>query len=144
MATSVSAFFVCMACNTELSPFLERIPAASLHLARDTAAVPPGQYAVLASPWSYRHFVTGGQPGSFYSGSDNDVVAFEAGDFLLHPDDVRHLVSKGAAFGCCGYQPREEMNATCPNGHPIGTLHSDCWAAHIFRLSARHVHAVVA
>ena len=78
--------------------------------------------------------------GQTYAAADGDVVAFEAGDYLLNVADVRYAMTPGAAHGCCGWQPRGEANAACACGHPVGAVHSDaCWPSIVFRLIGRAV-----
>jgi len=132
-------FFCCAACDVELTEFLTPLSETALDFEIGANAVPAGHFVQLSSAWTYRDFLAGRQLG--YSGApgNHDVIAFEADDLLLHIDDVSHLVMPKAAYGCCGLQPRGELNATCRNGHPIGTIHGDCWAASVFRLAKSRV-----
>ncbi len=139
-----SAFFSCATCGVELTEFLSQMPEDELRFDVETPAVPRGNFIQVAFSWTYRDFVTGRKSGHTYGSADGDLVAFEANDYLLGIAEVRHLVVANARYGCCGLQPRAELNATCPNGHAIGTIHSDCWAASVCRLAHTHVTQVVA
>jgi hypothetical protein len=132
-------FFCCATCGVELTDFLTWLPLYQVQLEMNFPALPSGRYAVLDTPWTYRDFVTGGKTGFSYVSDEGDIICFDSGDYVLNIKDVRHLLGMGATYGCCGLQPRAELNATCVNGHPIGTIHSDCWAALIFRLGRGHV-----
>jgi hypothetical protein len=110
----------------------------------DTPAVPRAKFIRLTVSWTYRDFVTGRKPDHTYVSEDGDVAAFGANDYLLNIEDVCHLVVAKAQYGCCGLQPRGELNATCPNGHAIGTIHSDCWTPSIFRLDHNRVTLTIA
>ena len=127
------AAFLCKTCGEQLTDFLGSAAEASLDLRAGEAAVAQDRYVELARSWTYRDFIAG-VDGSFYVSPDGDIVAFSAGDFLLNVDAVRHAMKAGASFGCCGWQPRDEINATCANLHDIGTVHSDCWASAVLRL----------
>jgi hypothetical protein len=131
------AAFLCKRCGAELTDFLGELGEEDLLFATGEATVPPGHYARLSRSWRYREFVRG------YVSADGDLLAFAAGDFLLNRADVRHQMSGKAVHGCCGWQPRDEPNALCANGHEIGTLHSDeCWSAVVFRLLGQAVEVV--
>ena len=131
--------FCCKECGVAFTDFLRPVSENSLRLTIGSAALPAGHFVRLSDAWRYHDFLTGRSANEHYQGADRDVIVFESGDYLLHIADVRHVMVANAAFGCCGYQPRDEINANCPNGHPLGTVHSDCWAASVFRLSFRHV-----
>ena len=144
MIAPITAFFSCAICSIEVTDFLTQMPERSLRIEAESSALPVGYFIRLSSRWTYRDFVTARKTGDTYLSADGNLVAFEADDYLLNINDVRHLVSANAVHGCCGFQPRDELNATCLNGHPIGTIHSDCWAARVFRLAHDHVRIVVA
>ena len=144
MIVPATAFFSCATCGIEVTEFLTQMPERLMRLEAQSSALPVGYFIRLSSSWTYRDFISGRQGGHNYLSADGDLVAFEAHDYLLNISDVRHLVSADAVHGCCGLQPRDELNATCPSGHPIGTIHSDCWAASIFRLAHDHVNVIVA
>lgn len=135
--------FLCNRCGVELTPILQEASEQELAPTTGCAAVAPGHYVELGESWTYRDFVTGRSPENQYVGTDGDLIAFAAGDYLLNFADVRHSIASNAAHGCCGLQPRDELNATCTNGHVIGTVHADeCWSALVFRLTKRATEAV--
>ena len=137
--TTSATFFCCATCGVEITELLAELPEPSLRFERGASAIAEGRFIRLSSAWTYRDFLSRRQGGRSYLSRDGDATAFEAGDHLLNIEDVEHLVMPKAAYGCCGLQPRDEFNASCRNGHPIGTIHDDCWAASVFRLARGHV-----
>jgi hypothetical protein len=134
--------FVCALCEVDITEALRPMAEAELAFRTGEAGVPRGHFAALSEPWSYPEFVTGRSAAHVHCG-DEGVIAFAAGDFLVHPDDARHRVMARATYGCCGPQPRGELNATCANDHPVGTLHGDeCWSSLVFRLRGDRVEAI--
>ena len=134
------AAFICKACGDELTDFLHRLDEAELKFERRESAVPAGGYFEITQPWTYQDFITDGGLRGHYISSDGDLIVIEPGDFLLNVADVQHRIAEGAVHGCCGWQPRNEPNATCANGHHVGTLHSDdCWSAIVFRVIGNKV-----
>lgn len=131
--------FSCATCGIELSEPLCQLPEDSLQFTIGDHALPAKRFIRLSSPWTYRDFFTGHQAGHGYLSPDGSLIAFEAGDYLLNIHDVNHGIFAHSRYGCCGFQPRNELNAHCSNGHPISSLHSDCWAASVFRLAHRYI-----
>jgi hypothetical protein len=130
--------FLCLRCGSELTDLLREQSEDEIVWEKGRQAVPVGRR------WTYREFVTCSDPGASYVTQDGARTAFTGGDFLLHQHDVRYTVKPGACVGCCGWQPRDEANIQCVNGHDVGTLHADeCWAPLVLRLIAGMVEQVI-
>ena len=134
--------FLCRLCGIELTDFLSPADQQALLFRRGEAAVPYGYYVRISRPSSYREFVSESSADQ-YTSPDGDEVAFATGDYLVNSESVRYRMSRGAAYGCCGPQPRGEANAVCANGHEVGTVHGDeCWSPLVFRLLGAAVEVV--
>lgn len=135
--------FLCKECSTELTDFLEELSEETLAFGTGETAVPLAHYVKLSQSWTYRDFISGRHAHHQYLSPDGDLIVFNSQDYLLNILDVHHHIAQKSSYGCCGWQPRNELNALCPNGHEIGTVHSDeCWSSLVFRLSKEHVELV--
>jgi hypothetical protein len=138
------AAFLCLRCGAEMTDFLRELPEDKIVWERGRQAVPAGCFVRVTRPWTYREFVTCGDPSTAYVADDGARIALASGDYLVNEVDVRHMMKPGAFFGCCGWQPRDEANIQCAKGHDVGTLHADeCWAPRVLRLIAGTVEQVV-
>lgn len=131
--------FTCRICGTELTDFLCEVDPAALDHTIGGAMVKPGRYVRTPVLMSREHLC---RIIKFLNSQGDDIVVQPA-DFLLNIADLRHQMHARANFGCCGYQGDAEANALCSNGHPIGTIHSDCWHPSVARLIGKAVECVV-
>ena len=115
--------FVCRRCGLELTDFVAVCEGIPSHVASGESVLMRGSFHRLSQNLTYKDFMA--LSGSGYRGEDSEQIAFAAGDWLLHPEDVRYRIKPGASPGCCGWQPRGEFNALCDCGNELGTLHSD-------------------
>jgi hypothetical protein len=126
--------FLCRTCGVDLSDFL--LETSNL-LKRDAAMVHRGFFVRVHETISKQDLLA----VKFLDGK-GEMVMVQPGDFLLNVEDLRHEMLPSAYFGCCGYQGGPEANAVCPNGHPVATIHSDCWHASVARLIGSAVECV--
>jgi hypothetical protein len=131
--------FVCRTCGFDLTDFLSEDDYAVLDSSNISGSMlQPGKFVRINAPISKQAFY-----GMTFAGSDEGRVAIvKPGDFIGNAADLRHQMDSRAKFGCCGYQGGSEANALCPNGHPVATIHSDCWHAAFARLIADSVELV--
>ncbi|WP_395372991.1 hypothetical protein [Marinicella sp. W31] len=132
--------FLCKTCQVDLTDFLKNVDESKLSFKSGEHALEKGHYVLLSTNWSYGDFFTNKSPSCHYLSEDGQLTAFTSGDILLNEKDVAFVIKEKAVFGCCGYQPRNEANAHCINGHEIGTVHSDtCWSTLVFRLISDNI-----
>jgi hypothetical protein len=136
--TSV-AFFCCLDCGCELTDLLQPMPDSRLVITAQVPAVASGRYVELDADWEYCAFVRRSLGVAALHDAREGLLIFRAGDILLNPADVRHRVAADARHGCCGYDPGNQLNALCPNGHPVGALHTECTLPTVFRLDRTRV-----
>lgn len=134
--------FTCR-CGQDVTDFLTELDEGALAFSIGEWVVPRGYFVRLTRGLTYRDFVTCRDPRSQYVSADGERQAFDAGDLLVHAEDARLQMADHAVHGCCGWQPRDEPNVLCRDGHDIGTLHTDeCWSPLVLRLKGGSVDAV--
>ena len=132
------AVFICTACSVELTDFLNE-EALSLYTQRiDGMLIPQGCFARVERPIS-RQDLYGLR---FADRLEGELEIVQRGDFLVNVEDLRCEMHRDAQFGCCGYVGDFAPNASCPNRHPVATVHSDCWHSPFARLILGAVAAV--
>ncbi len=131
--------FVCRACGCDVTDFLREVDQAELDASNISGAmIQPGRFVRINASIEKQDFYRMGFAGS----QEGTVVIAKAGDFIVNVADLRHEMDQRAVFGCCGYQGGSEANALCPNGHPVATIHSDCWHTAFARLIGDFVEPV--
>jgi hypothetical protein len=133
--------FVCRTCGCDLTDFLSEENQATLDSAKISGAmIQRGRFVRITGSITKQDFY-----GMNFAGSEEGaVVVVKPGDFIVNVEDLRHQMHPRAVFGCCGYQGGPGANALCLNGHPVATIHSDCWHAAFARLICETVELVAA
>jgi len=131
------AFFTCRRCGIELTQLLRDVPEKALRWIVDEAILPEDEFTSMQRVLTYRQLHA--QCNMAYSSVDGEAIVIDVGDFLMSPEAAIGTFCEGASHGCCGHQPRSESNFLCANGHPVATLHTDCWLPHIARLCGNSV-----
>jgi len=133
--------FVCRSCGIDLTDFLSEVNSAALDpMNYGGAMLQPGKFVRIQTPISKQDFFR----IYFASTQEGSELILMPGDFIVNVSDLRHQMLPRATFGCCGYQGGAESNACCPNGHPVATVHSDCWHAAFARLLGDSIECVSA
>jgi hypothetical protein len=131
--------FVCRTCGSDLTDFLSEEAPAALEFVIGDTVVKPGRFVRIMVAMTRQELYR-----MKFAGSEGSVVVVQSGDYLLNVADLRHQMHPRANFGCCRYQGGAEANALCPNGHPVATIHSDCWHPSVARVIADLVECIAA
>ncbi len=131
--------FVCRTCGCDLTDFLSDEDQSSLAPGNIRGAmIEPGRFVRITQSIPKQQFFG----MTFGSAEEGATAIVRPGDFIVNVADLGHQMQSRAKFGCCGYQGGTEANALCSNGHPVATIHSDCWHAAFARLIGESVDSV--